>query len=226
VPLEREGKEGSMGEIVLVRHAQANSAARSTVDYDRLSDHGHQQARWLGDWLRDHEAPFDRIICGTLRRHHDTVAGLGLGLDAEEDARLNEIDYFALADEMARDHGLPRPGPDDWRGHFSTTFAAWCGRKVAGTESFVAYESRVGSILAEAAAPGRRVLCVTSGGIIGMAVRLALSLPVERMPDVLLELGHTSVTRLRVRLEGFHLLSYNAYPHFERDDRLSSRTWF
>lgn len=215
-----------MGEIVLVRHGQANSTARSTADYDRLSDHGHQQARWLGDWFRDQEAPFDRIICGTLRRHHDTVAELGLGLGADEDARLNEIDYFALADEMARDHGLARPGPDDWHGHFSTTFAAWHERKVAGTESFVAYEARVDSVLAEAAALGRRVLCVTSGGIIGMAVRLALSLPVERMPDVLLSVGHTSVTRLRVRPEGLHLFSYNAYPHFERDDRQSSRTWF
>jgi phosphohistidine phosphatase SixA len=46
-----------MGELVLIRHGQANSAANDEDGYDRLSDLGHQQARWLGDWLRAHEAP-------------------------------------------------------------------------------------------------------------------------------------------------------------------------
>lgn len=213
-----------MGEIVMVRHGQANSSATTEAEYDRLSPLGHRQAMWLGDWLRAHEAPFDRIVTGTLRRHRETAAGLGVA--AAEDARLNEIDYFALTDEMARDHGLPRPGPDDWHGHFSATFAAWRDLRITGAEPFAAYESRVGAILAEAAAPGRRVLCVTSGGIIGMAVRLALGLPAEKLPEVLLPVGHTSVTRLRVRPEGLHLFSYNAYPHFEREDRMPSRTWF
>ena len=38
-----------MGEIILVRHGQANSAANDEEGYDRLSDLGHQQAKWLGD---------------------------------------------------------------------------------------------------------------------------------------------------------------------------------
>lgn len=213
-----------MGEIILIRHGQANSTARSEAEYDRLSDHGHQQARWLGDWLRDHEAPFDRVLSGTMRRHRETAAGLGV--TAEEDVRLNEIDYFVLADQMSRDHALPRPGRDDWHRHMATTFATWKEGRVAGAEPYAAYESRVGAVLAEAAAPGRRVLCVTSGGIIGMAVRLALGLPLDRLPDVLLPVGHTSVTRLRVRPEGLQLFAFNAYPHFERDGRLPSRTWF
>ena len=37
-----------MGEIVLIRHGQANSHATTEEDYDRLSPLGHDQARWVG----------------------------------------------------------------------------------------------------------------------------------------------------------------------------------
>ena len=58
-----------MGEIILVRHGQANSSARDEEGYDRLSDLGHQQAAWLGDYMRDREGVFYKVISGSLRRH-------------------------------------------------------------------------------------------------------------------------------------------------------------
>ena len=42
-----------MSHITLIRHGQANSAAKDEPSYDRLSDLGHQQAAWLGHYLRD-----------------------------------------------------------------------------------------------------------------------------------------------------------------------------
>jgi len=66
-----------MGEIILVRHGQANSGARDEESYDKLSELGHQQAGWLGDYLRDREKPFDKIISGSLRRHKETATGIG-----------------------------------------------------------------------------------------------------------------------------------------------------
>ncbi|WP_281172852.1 phosphoglycerate mutase family protein [Roseicyclus elongatus] len=66
-----------MGELVLVRHGQANSAANDEAGYDRLSDLGHQQAAWLGAWLRSHDAPFDEVFMGGLRRHRETAEGSG-----------------------------------------------------------------------------------------------------------------------------------------------------
>ena len=66
-----------MGEITLVRHGQANSSATTEEDYDRLSELGHQQAEWLGEWMQGHEKPFDHVLSGTLRRHRETVAGMG-----------------------------------------------------------------------------------------------------------------------------------------------------
>ena len=50
-----------MGEITLVRHGQANSTATDEESYDKLSDLGWRQGRWLGDYLRHHEEGFDLI---------------------------------------------------------------------------------------------------------------------------------------------------------------------
>ena len=55
-----------MSHITLVRHGQANTTARDEENYDKLSDLGHQQARWLGAHLRDTHAHHPRVYCGTL----------------------------------------------------------------------------------------------------------------------------------------------------------------
>ncbi|MFT6945427.1 MAG: broad specificity phosphatase PhoE, partial [Yoonia sp.] len=93
-----------MGEIILVRHGQANSGATDEESYDKLSDLGHQQARWLGDYLRDREAPFDKVISGSLRRHRETATGIGYD-DPQIDPRLNEMDYFNLGQALQDVHG-------------------------------------------------------------------------------------------------------------------------
>ena len=69
-----------MGEIILVRHGQANSAARDEASYDRLSALGAEQARLLGDWFRAQDIGFDRVLAGTLSRHRATAAAMDLPL--------------------------------------------------------------------------------------------------------------------------------------------------
>ena len=38
-----------MVELTIVRHGQANTGATDEKSYDKLSDLGRQQARWLGE---------------------------------------------------------------------------------------------------------------------------------------------------------------------------------
>ncbi len=117
-------KGDPMGEIILVRHGQANSGATDEESYDRLSDLGHQQARWLGDYLRDREAPFDKVISGSLRRHRETATGIGY--DAPQiDPRLNEMDYFNLGQALEDVHGVPFPGPEEFAAHVPQVMEAW-----------------------------------------------------------------------------------------------------
>lgn len=213
-----------MGELYLVRHGQANSGATSEEDYDRLSDLGHRQAALLGAWMRDHEAPFDLTLSGTMRRHRETAHGMGYAPDLEDD-RLNEMHYFALARDMQVNHGIAPPaGPDDFATHMPQTLAAWEKATIDGSEPFATFETRILSALAEAAKPGKRVLCVTSGGVISMVMRGALGLSTDQMAHILLPIYNSSLHKFRIRPEGTFLMAFNGIPHLDRPDLADHRT--
>jgi len=214
-----------MGEIILVRHGQANSKATDEESYDRLSDLGHQQAKWLGDYLRDREGAFDKVISGSLRRHKETAAGIGYE-NPQIDPRLNEMDYFNLGQALEDLHGVPFPGPDEFAGHVPQVMEAWHKAEIMGVETFSSFEDRVTSVLQEAASPGVRVLCVTSGGVIGMIIRHLLNLDPTRMAHVLLPIMNSSLHRVHVIPQGPILASFNAVPHLDRDDRVHARTHY
>ena len=213
-----------MGDIILVRHGQANSHARTEEDYDRLSDLGKVQADWLGQWLRAHDYAFDHVVSGTLRRHRQTVAAMGY--DADEDARLNELDYHRLSDALLRVKGEPLPTGDSFADHMPKVFAAWREAEIEGAEPYQAFEDRVAALLADAARPGRRVLCVTSGGVIGMVLRHLLDLDLMKMSRVMLPIWNTSLHRLHVRDTETILAGFNAIPHLETPDRAHARTYY
>ncbi len=213
-----------MGELFLIRHGQANSGATSEHDYDRLSALGHEQARLLGDWMRAYEDPFDLVLSGTMRRHRETAQGMGYTPDLF-DNRLNEMDYFALVRDIEVTHGVTPPeGPDDFALHIPQTLRAWEQATITGAEPFARFESRITEAVAEAAKPGKRVLCVTSGGVISMIMRQALGLSTDQMAHVLMPIYNSSLHRFRIRPEGTFLTAFNAIPHLESPDLASART--
>ena len=88
-----------MAQFYLVRHGQASFG---TDNYDRLSELGHQQARWLGEYFAERDMGFDALVSGDLVRHRETGAGIceGLGVALPEDihAGLNEFDFQSIVD--------------------------------------------------------------------------------------------------------------------------------
>ncbi|SFS20215.1 histidine phosphatase family protein [Yoonia litorea] len=214
-----------MGEVILIRHGQANSSATDEASYDRLSDLGHRQAVWLGDYLRDREKPFDKVLSGSLRRHRETASGVGYS-EPEIDPRLNEMDYFNLGQALQDRHGVPFPGPDEFAAHVPQVLEAWHRAEIKGVETFASFEERVVSVLKEAAKPGVRVLCITSGGVIGMIVRHLLNLDPKRMAHVLLPIMNTSVHRVHVIPQGPILAGFNAIPHLDDPSREHARTHY
>lgn len=214
-----------MGEIILVRHGQANSYATTEADYDRLSDLGHQQANWLGHWMSEHGGGFDHVVSGTLRRHRETAQGMGI--TPEEDARLNEIDYYALSDSLEERQGVPKPPPEAFADHSVKVFAAWKQAEIEGTETYHGFETRVAELLEEAAEPGRRVLCVTSGGVIGMMLAQILDLDVLNMSRIMLPMWNSSLHSLTVLETKEPILAgYNAIPHLAPPARAFARTTY
>jgi len=215
-----------MGEITLVRHGQANSSATTEAGYDMLTELGHQQAEWLGHWIHAHDGPFDAVFAGSLRRQQETVAGMGFP-DFTTDPRLNELAYYDLTAEMeAKGLSAKRESPDDFATHFPATLNAWQEGKIDGSERYTDFTARVAGVIAEAAQPGKRILCVTSGGIIARAVADILHLDIAKMAQIALPILNTSVHRIHVTPHGPILAAFNSAPHLDHADRLTARTYY
>lgn len=213
-----------MGEITLVRHGQANSEAMDEVSYDRLSELGHQQAGWVGEWLRSTGERFDHVVAGTLRRHRETAEAMQV--TPTEDARLNELDYYTLGHALTEAKGVPFPHPDGFVPHAELMFAAWQAGEIEGQESFAAFETRVAAFVADAARPGVHTLAVTSGGVIGFAMRHVLGLRLNPMVRLLAPIMNTSIHRFHVAEDHMLLAGFNAVPHLDAPERHHARTFF
>lgn len=216
-----------MSDILLIRHGQANTGARSEDSYDRLSPLGHQQAAWLGEHLRASGRSWDRVMTGTLRRHRETAAAMAMGLPEDTDARLNELDYFSMAHEMERRHNLPIPTSSAaFAAHVPPTMEAWqAGELTDAPETFAAFEARVRDAVADLANRPERMLVVTSGGVIAMAMRGLLDLGLVPMTRLLLATKNTSIHGVARREGRLHLTQFGAVPHLDRADRQAAQTY-
>ncbi len=214
-----------MSHITLIRHGQANTEARDEESYDKLSELGHQQARWLGAHLHETRAHHNRVYCGTLVRHGETAQSMGLS-QPKKDPRLNEVEYFALAQLFQEQHGVPIP--EDREGfveHLPMTFEAWArGEIESPPETFAEFEARVSDALREIGTEGGPAIVVTSGGLISMVVRQAMGLDIQAMARVALAIMNTSMHRLYPI--GTHLspVLFNAVPHLEAPERQYAQT--
>jgi broad specificity phosphatase PhoE len=219
-----------MAELVLVRHAQASFGAD---DYDRLSELGWRQSRWLGEYLRDRGVAFDIVVRGALRRHAETLAGMaegmGRALEASEDPRLNEYDSHALLSAHLKGRPLTEGG--DRREHFRVlreAMYAWTDGTLQGHphEPFAAFRSRVlGALEDLRRASARRVLVVSSGGPIATILAEVLAMPQRGVVDLNLQTRNTGITELQAGASRIHFVSFNNVPHLDRPDRAGSLTY-
>ena len=218
-----------MVDLTLVRHGQANASASDELGYDRLSPLGEDQARWLGAHFAASGRQFDRIVSGTFRRQARTaeLIGQALGTAVEEDPRLNELDYFGLAQSVRETHALVPPrSRDEFLTHMPKVMDLWHqGLIHSHLESFAAFEARIQAMIALPEEQGGRVLYVTSGGVIGMAMRLLMGLTPHAFAGVLLQIRNTSVHRFVKAGDRIVLDSFNAVPHLETPDRAHGLTW-
>ena len=131
-----------MATVLMVRHGQA---AFGSDHYDRLSDRGRQQARWLGEHLAALGHAPVRAVAGTLARQRDTAVeilhamGLSQSVRLQQDAGLNEYDGDAIyrahtagADQLEHQR---RDFRDYWR-TFRAAMQRWSDDDLVGvTES-------------------------------------------------------------------------------------------
>lgn len=217
-----------MSHMTLIRHGQANTHAKDEASYDKLSDLGHQQAQWLGEYLQDTQAHYTRVYCGTMRRHMETAQSLGADRYGEivQDERLNEFGYFALELAMFEQKGLARPtSREEFARHMPQTFAAWSRDELVDIpESFAAFNTRISAAIADILEGSGPALVVTSAGVISTVLRNTLQLGEESWARMCLAIYNSSMHNVQSFMGTPLLTQFNGIPHLDPQERHSAQT--
>jgi broad specificity phosphatase PhoE len=211
-----------MTEIYLIRHGQASFGA---ANYDALSDHGRQQARWLGEHFASLGIRPARVLSGTLSRQIDTADEICAGMGAaagewpvrDEHPGLDEYDAELMAANWWGDR--PHPGHDDRKAHFRglmQALAAWQKDEVEATETWASFESRTSAALTDAIKQADGPVFVsTSGGVIGEILRKVLGAPEPTWIKVHMQVRNGGYSRLIAGRSGISMASFNETPHLD-----------
>ncbi len=223
-----------MAELFLVRHGQASFGADN---YDLLSARGEQQSVWLGEYFARQGIVFDRVICGTLRRHEQTVDGIlrgmgraGVGYD--QHPGLNEYDFSGLFAALGDDHPVvTKMAAGSMRDHYRALkemLHLWSQDKIRGPvpETWAQFQQRVADARAAIQnGAGQRVLAVSSGGPIAVTLQQAVAAPASSAIALNLQIRNSSISQYFYNAESFHLASFNGIPHLEDPERHEYRTY-
>ena len=216
-----------MVELTLIRHGQAQTGAKDEASYDSLSDLGHQQARWLGESLQEC-APFDGVISGVMTRQIETVQSMALDcVPHSTDARLNELDYFGLAESLRLSHGVAIPRDiQSFALHVPQILNVWRnGEMDPNLETYDEFCSRIMGALHNAAGQDGRIVLVSSTGVIATLAAIALGLDMVKKTKLFLRVMNTSVHKFELVGDDLHLTQFGAIPHLENPEREHARTY-
>lgn len=204
-----------MAELLVIRHGQASFGQD---DYDVLSDLGHEQSRAVGALLGEMDWVPDRLVTGTLKRQKDTLSSMGFDQAPEEHAGFNEYDFGDLLQARFKGH-VPDLVKGDRKTHFRAlreTVFEWQDAAFDGaSETFSEFEARTEAARAFATdTDAKRVLVISSGGVIGQLTRQALGANYRHMMELNLQIKNTAMTRFMFKGDRCSLHEFNATPHF------------
>jgi broad specificity phosphatase PhoE len=221
-----------MPTLYLVRHGQASFGA---ADYDQLSELGARQCQALGHWFAERGIVFEGVLRGTLKRHEQSLAGIGAGYGELPAALawpgLNEYDSEALIRTV---HEGPLAQPDSrevYRAHFRLLREAlgrWMAGQTqpAGMPSWADFSAGVAAALDHVRAKHQgNVLLVSSGGPIATAVHQVLGTPAQTTIELNLRIRNSALTEFAFTPKRHMLVSYNHLPHLDHPERRDWETY-
>lgn len=219
-----------MTELILIRHGQASFGG---ADYDRLSALGQRQCQLLGEHWRRLGLQPDAAFCGALARQRDSgeiaLRAAGSALPLQQSAAFDEYDFRALfrayGPQVTRAHPelavteTPAADPRRFQRYFTHVIDCWvCDLEPEAPlpERWREFCARVEAGLRDCCAERRqRVAVFTSGGVIAVAMRIALALSDERTFAVNWRIRNASVHRFTFGRNGLSLLAFNDVAHLE-----------
>ena len=209
-----------MARLWLIRHAQASFAAKN---YDNLSPLGHQQSQLLGNYFSTLYQP-ERLVCGLMQRHRQTVEGINLGfgnkLSVDYQAGFNEfahVDVLAVYHPPWKNHGAivsDLAARDNPHRYFQQQFKAAVARWISGEhdddyrESWPQFRQRVCGaferLQQQALDDGlRHLVVVSSGGPISIMAGELLGLSPTKIFELNAVMVNTSITEVLFRSSGY-----------------------
>lgn len=224
-----------MAELYLVRHGQASFGA---ANYDKLSELGYQQAVWLGEYFKHRGHSFDSILTGDLVRHRETAEGIAEGLGLKQPVfnpfeGLNEFDFHSLiqayvAQYPEQELNAQSPRADYYK-LLKKVMLLWSQNKLEGElpESWGQFEDRVQNVMSmiQQEMHGQKVLAVSSGGAIAMALRQVLRSPSETVIELNLQTKNTAIAHCFFNPKAIRVTSFNHVPHLDTNERSEKITY-
>lgn len=218
-----------MGTLYLVRHGQASFGAD---DYDQLSPLGARQCSALGAYFAARGVQFDAVLCGTLRRHVQSLAAVAEGHGSVPEALpwsgLNEYDGEAVV-RAIHPGPLAKPDtPEAYRHHFRLLrqgLLAWMAgtAQPAGMPAYADWVAGIVGALDHVRTQCEgNVLIVSSGGPIATAVGQVLGTLPETTIDLNYRMRNSAVTELAFTPQRHLLVTFNHLPHLDHPER---RDW-
>lgn len=223
-----------MATLYLVRHGQASFAAEN---YDRLSELGQQQSRWLGEYFAERGIRFARAVCGTMERQRDTaraiLESMGSTLAAAEHPGWNEYSGEALYKAYVGSEWAEARAKSDVRTVYRTVKAAladWSQDRLQGPlpETWSGFGERIAAAMRAACADlpdNVNVLAATSGGAIGRGIADLLQAPAQTAIELNLQFRNSGFCEIFFSPRSLRLISFNCIPHLDRADRRTAITY-
>lgn len=219
-----------MAYIYLIRHGQASFGLD---DYDKLSDLGVEQAKFLSNVLKERNLNFSSVISGSMKRQRDTALH---SLPEEKfqkiitDDSWNEFhhedilqkfeprykDKLLLMQEVMNAENPKKKIQEILEG----ALTRWITNEGNDyTESYATFSSRVENGLLQLKESLQRddaVAIYTSGGAIAMTMKHLLGFDDRKAFELQYYIANASITTLKINLRGTHLLTFNDHSFFEK----------
>lgn len=223
-----------MSNYLVIRHGQASYGS---ANYDELSKLGVSQSEKLGIYLAHQSKKIDAIYVGPKKRHEQTCEALrkgasNAGMTLPSPIAAQGLDEFP-AFELFRMHHPTEGDESDAvvSGQAKDQFPALClswmkGELDSGAlESAAQFEARVQESFSEVdeeQGEGKRILMITSGGPMMIAMKQSLMLDAYNACRLLWVTGNTALSEFRSTQKKLTLHSFNSLAHLS-DSELSYR---
>lgn len=195
--------------IWFIRHAQSEWNAFRRIQGQAnpgLSELGERQAAALAPRLAG--VPFDILYASDLKRTVRTAQLALPGQDLTLDVRLRELHAGALEGRIVTE--MTPAETDIYRALAEGDQYV----RAEGGESYLDLDARLRSWLADVPT-GARVACITHGGVVRTAVRMALGYGPDDTKSARFEFSNTGITELHLQGRRWSVQRVNDHAHLE-----------